>query len=94
MPGITQYKCCMHAIISRDLYISYPILEDNFFVFIGFFFRKFNPYVWLVFKRGLKLTAGYDGVHSVHAYNCFDQIKKHHKSIIADRSKIVKVTRN
>ena len=41
------------AIISRGLYIFYPIFKDQFFVFKEFFFRKFCPYVWLVFQSGL-----------------------------------------
>ena len=41
-----------HAIISRGLYIFYPISKDHFFVFKEVFFRKFCPYVWLVFKSG------------------------------------------
>ena len=40
------------AIISRGLYIFYPISKDHFFVFKGGFLRKFCPYVWLVFKSG------------------------------------------
>ena len=41
------------AIITLGLYVFYPIFEVNFFVFKEVFFRKFCPYVWLVFKSGL-----------------------------------------
>ena len=34
---------------TRGLYIFYPLFEYHFFVFKEFF-RKFCPYVWLVFK--------------------------------------------
>ena len=40
------------AIITRGLYIFYPIFEDHFFVFKEVFLTKFFPYVWLVFKSG------------------------------------------
>jgi hypothetical protein len=43
----------MRFIITRDLYIYYPIFEDNFFVFKKGFFRKLCPYGWLVFKSSL-----------------------------------------
>ena len=52
------------AIITRGLYIFYPIFEDHFFVFKEFFFRKFCPYVWLVFKSSLYSRADYDGVRT------------------------------
>ena len=51
-----EYIKCKYrtrAIISRGLYIFYTISKDHFFVFTEFFFRKFCPYVWLVFKSGL-----------------------------------------
>ena len=41
------------AIISRGLYIFYPISKDHFFVFKEVSSEKFCPYVWLVFKSGL-----------------------------------------
>ena len=52
----------MRAIISRGLYIFYPISKDHFFVFKEVFSENFvlirdstisSPYVWLVFKSGL-----------------------------------------
>ena len=48
---LTYYRT--RAIISRGLYIFYPISNDHFFVFKEVFFRKFCPYLWLVFKSGL-----------------------------------------
>ena len=47
------------AIITLGLYVFYPIFEVNFFVFKEVFFRKFCPYVWLVFKSGLWWRAAY-----------------------------------
>ena len=35
---------CTPAIITRGLYVFYPLFEDHFFCFQG------GPYVWLVFK--------------------------------------------
>ena len=39
MTNLTQILIlyCTSAIITRGLYTFYPILEDNFFVFKGFF---------------------------------------------------------
>ena len=45
------------AIITRGLYIFYPILQDHFFVFKEVFFRKFSPYVWLIFKSSFYSRA-------------------------------------
>ena len=41
------------AIISRGLYIFYPIFEFHIFVFKEVFFRNFCPTVWLLFKSVL-----------------------------------------
>ena len=35
--------------------------SSPFLFFKGSFFGKFCPYVWLVFKSGLRSRAGYDG---------------------------------
>jgi hypothetical protein len=35
------------------LYIFNPLFEGQKHFFKEFFFRKFCPYVWLVFKSGL-----------------------------------------
>ena len=48
--GNLEYR--MRTIISRGLYIFYPISKDHFFVFKEVFSRKLCPYVWLVFKSG------------------------------------------
>jgi hypothetical protein len=50
LPWCTRYYT--HSIITRGLYIYYPILKSISFFQRGFF-RKFCPYVWLVFKSGL-----------------------------------------
>ena len=55
------------AIIIHGLYIFYPILEDQK-RFLGAFFVKFCPYVWLVFKSGLWSRAGYDGACTVYYF--------------------------
>ena len=59
------YKYRTRAIITRGLYIYYPMFEGQFFVFKGVFFRKFCPYVWLVFKSGLWWRA-YGRLNEVH----------------------------
>jgi hypothetical protein len=41
-----------HAIITRSLYIFYPLFGSQKRFFKEVFFRKFYPYVWLVFKSG------------------------------------------
>ena len=46
-------KYCMRAIINNGLYIFYPLFGDHFFTFEDVFFRKFCPYLWLVFTSGL-----------------------------------------
>ena len=64
------------AIIIRGLYNFYHIFEVHFFVLKGFFFGKFCPYVWLVFKSGFKSRAGYSGAGTVYSYvqMCFHEI--------------------
>ena len=54
------------AIITRGLYTFYPIFEGQK-RFLGAFFVKFWPYVWLVFKSGFKSRAGYSGARTVYA---------------------------
>ena len=54
------------AIITRGLYTFYPLFEVQKRFFKEFFFLKFWPYVWLVFKSGLKSRAGYDGARTVN----------------------------
>jgi hypothetical protein len=61
-----QIRYRTRAIITRGLYIYYSIFEVHFFVFKEVFFRKFCPYLCLVFKSGFKLRAGYDGACTVH----------------------------
>ena len=36
-----------------------------FLCFQGVIFRNLRPYVWLIFKSGLYLRAGYDGMCTV-----------------------------
>ena len=60
----------MRAIITRDLYIYYPIFEVYFFVFKEFLFRKFCPYIWLVFKSDLQSRGGYDVACTVNEKLC------------------------
>ena len=62
------------AIITRGLYIFYPIFEDHFFVFKEVFFTKFFPYVWLVFKSGFSSRSGYDGVRTVYLKNALSPL--------------------
>ena len=57
----------------RGLYICHHILEEHVFVFTDFL-RKFCPYVWLVFKSGLSLRAGYD--NCLYGDNSFVQIPR------------------
>ena len=57
VPCVCQYN-------PRFKYFSTTFLEP-FLCFQEAFFEKFCPYVWLVFKSGLKLIAGYDIVHTV-----------------------------
>jgi hypothetical protein len=47
---VSKYRTC--AIITRSLYIIYPLFGSQKRFFQGGFFRKFSPYVWLVFKSG------------------------------------------
>ena len=46
------YRYHTRAIITRGLYIFYPLFEVQKRFFQGAFFLKFWPYVWLVFKSG------------------------------------------
>ena len=52
--------------ITRGLYTFYPLFEVPKTFFQGAFFLKFWPYVWLVFKSGIKSRAGYDGARTVY----------------------------
>ena len=45
------------AIISSAC-IFFTLLSETISLFQGVFFKKFFPYVWLVFKSGLLLKAG------------------------------------
>ena len=54
---------CTRAIITRGLYIFYPIFEGQK-RFLRSLFIEFCSYVWLVFKSGLKSRAGYNGAHT------------------------------
>ena len=49
--ALMNYHTC--AIITRGLYIFYPILKGQKCFFKELFFVKFCPYVRLVFKSGL-----------------------------------------
>ena len=61
----TKYRYRTRAIITRGLYILNPLFEGQKRFFQGFF-RKFCPYVWLVFKSGLLSRAGYNGARTVY----------------------------
>ena len=52
-PGDSWLIYLTRNIICHGLYIFSPIFKEHFFVFKEVFFRKFSPYVWLVFKSGL-----------------------------------------
>ena len=65
---------------NRSFWIPYPRHYNLRFVYFlptfwkpkmffqGCFFRKFCPYVWLVFKSGFWSRAGYSGACTVHKY--------------------------
>ena len=55
----TQSYYRTRAIISRDLYIFYPISKDHFFVFKEVFSEN------SVLMYGLYSRAAYDGAHTV-----------------------------
>ena len=60
------------AIITHGLYIYDPIFEVHFFLFKEGIFRKFCPYVWLIFKSGFKSRVGYDGARTgIYKLNLF-----------------------
>ena len=63
----------MFAIINSGFVIFNPFLK-TFPYFQGVFFRKLCPCVWLIFKRALNSTAGYDRAHALFMTVHFSKI--------------------
>jgi hypothetical protein len=61
--GVHNYCTC--TIITRGLYIFNPLFWSQKRFFKEVFFRKFCPYVWLVFKSGFWSRAGYSGACTI-----------------------------